>query len=253
MATTISVALQKGGVGKTTTALSLASTLGFKKKKTLLIDMDSQHNATYASGVDILDDTRTVTDVLGADCTAEEAAISCKYYDLLAGDQYLRNVEAADVSPDLLRKALEPVQSKYDFIIIDTPPAFGNLSTMSLTASNYVLIPAEASIFSLQGVPLLMQTIDTIKERSNPNLQILGILLVRYSNRTNLNKDVKEMLEEYSSKNGITIFENTIREAVAVKEAQITRIPLIDYAKNSKPNIDYKAVTTEILRKLGEL
>ena len=100
----ISIALQKGGVGKSTTAQALASTLGFKKKKTLLIDMDSQGNVTYASGVDTLG--RTVTDVFDGDCKAQEAIVKCKYYDMIAADQYLSNVEMAEVSPMLLRNTV---------------------------------------------------------------------------------------------------------------------------------------------------
>ena len=156
-AVVISVALQKGGVGKSTTAQALASTLGFKKKKTLLIDMDSQCNVTYASGVDTQD--RTVTDVLGGDCTAQEAVVKCKYYDMIAADQYLSNVEMAEVSPMLLKNTvIAPLRDQYDFIVIDTPPALGNLSYNSLSASDYVVIPSEPRPFALQGLGALHET-----------------------------------------------------------------------------------------------
>ena len=118
MAIIISIALQKGGVGKSTTAQALASILGTKHNKVLLIDMDSQHNVTYSSGID--NPERSITDVLGEDCKIDDAIIPCKYYDILAADDYLSNVEMAEVKPTLLRDAINPLRNRYDFIIIDT-------------------------------------------------------------------------------------------------------------------------------------
>ncbi len=250
-ATVISIALQKGGVGKSTTAQALASTLGFKHKKTLLIDMDSQGNVTYSSGVDTPE--KTITDVLGGECKPDEALIHCKYYDILAADQYLTNVEMAEVEPTLLKNSIESIKSRYDFIVIDTPPALGNLSVNSLVASDYVIIPSEPRPFSLQGLGALHNTIKTVQNNLNPSLKILGILLIKYSNRTVLNRDIKDMINDYAKQMGTALFDTSIREGIAVAEAQTVREPLIDYAKNSKPNIDYKAFTTEVLRKIGEL
>ena len=251
-AVVISIALQKGGVGKSTTAQALASTLGFKHKKTLLIDMDSQGNVTYASGIDA--PTKTITDVLGGDCKPDEALIHCKYYDLLAADEYLTNVEGSDeVEPTLLKDSIAELRSQYDFIVIDTPPALGNLSVNSLVASNYVIIPAEPRPFALQGLEALNNTIQSVQNSLNPTLKVLGILLIKYSNRTVLNRDIKDMIEDYAKQMNTTVFDATIREGIAVAEAQTVRKPLIDYAKSSKPNIDYKAFTTEVLKKIGEL
>lgn len=251
MAITISIALQKGGVGKSTTAQALASTLGFKHKKVLLIDMDSQGNVTYSSGADTPE--HTIFDVLGEDCGANEALIHCKYYDLLAADTYLTNIEMSEnVEPTLLKNALEPIKGNYDFIIIDTPPALGNLSFNSLVASDYVLIPTEPRPFALQGLGKLHDTIVTVRNSLNPALKVLGILLIKYSNRTVLNRDIKTMIEEYAEQMQTVVFNTSIREGIAVAEAQTVREPLIDYAKSSKPNIDYKAFTTELLQKIGE-
>ena len=251
MAVVISVALQKGGVGKSTTSQALASTLGFKKKRVLLIDMDSQGNVTYSSGVD--SPQYTIFDVLGEGCRADEALIHCKYYDLLAADYNLTKVEMSEeVETTLLKTVLEPIKSNYDFIIIDTPPALGNLSFNSLVASEYVIIPTEPRPFALQGLGALHNTIESVKNSLNPNLKVLGILLVKYHNRTVLNRDIKQMIEDYAKKMNTTVFNATIREGIAVPEAQIMRQPLIDYAKSSNPNIDYKAFTTELLQKIGE-
>lgn len=250
-AVVISVALQKGGVGKSTTSQALASTLGLKKKRVLLIDMDSQCNVTYSSGVD--DPQYTIFDVMGEGCTIDEALIQCKYYDLLAADYNLTKVELSEeVEPVLLRTLLYSIKNDYDYIIIDTPPALGNLSFNSLVASDYVVIPTEPRPFALQGLGALHNTIESVKNSLNPNLSVLGILLVKYHNRTVLNRDIKQMIEDYAKKMNTVVFDTTIREGIAVPEAQIMQQPLLDYAKNSKPNIDYKAFTTELLQKIGE-
>lgn len=249
MAITISIALQKGGVGKTTTALALASTLGFKKKKVLLIDMDGQRDSTYSSGIDTLE--KSITDVLGETCAVPDAVIKCKYYDLLGADEFLPNVELSNnVESTLLKTVLKPYKNLYDYIIIDTPPALGNLSYMSLVASDYVVIPTEPRPFALKGLGTLNNTIQSIKESLNPDLKVLGILLIKYHNRTILNRDIKDMIEDTARDMNTSVFNATIRDGIAVPEAETMRVPLIDYAKSSKPNIDYKAFTTELLKKV---
>lgn len=250
MAVVISIALQKGGVGKSTTAQALASTLGFKGKKVLLIDMDAQGNVTYASGVNTPE--YSITKVLEGGCKADTAVIHCKYYDLLAADTYLTNIEMSiNVAPTLLLDALVPIKDNYDIIVIDTPPALGNLAYNSLVASDYIIIPIEPRPYALQGLGALHNTIKSIQNGPNPNLRVLGILLIKYSNRTILNRDIKAMIEDYARQMQTVVFETTIRESIAVAEAQTVRKPLIDYAKNAKPNIDYKGFTTEVLEMLG--
>ena len=250
MAITISITLQKGGTGKTATAQALASTLGFKHKKVLLIDLDPQSNTTYSSGVD--EPKKTITDVLGAECSPDEALVYCKYYDLLPADTYLTNVEISDVQPTLLKNVLKPLQDRFEYIILDTPPALGHLSFNALVASDYVVIPTEPRPFALQGLGRLHSTIESVRNGLNPDLKVLGILLIKYSNRTVLNRDIKNMIEDYAKQMNTIVFDTSIREGIAVAEAQTVREPLIDYAKNSKPNIDYKAFTTELLQRIGE-
>lgn len=251
MAITISVALQKGGTGKSTTAQALASTLGAsrKKKKILLIDMDPQGNTTYSSNVD--DPPHTIFNVLNGDRTADAAIVKCRYYDLLPSDKRLTNVEMAEnVPPTLLADTLAPLKTLYDYIIIDTPPALGNLSFNALVFSDHVVIPCDPRPFALQGLSALYDTIQSIKQKLNPSLTILGILLVRYNDRTILNREIKKMVEEFAKDIHTTVFKTSIREGIAVAEAQTLRIPLIDHAKKSNPNIDYEAFTKELLRKI---
>ena len=269
MAITISVAMQKGGVGKSTTAQNVADILGcFKRKKVLLIDLDPQRNSTQASGVTEPD--LTITDVLSESCAPQDAIIHCKYRDLLAADKYLSNVEhALAETPDLsavketlensgiavvpmtlLRDVLEPVQAAYDYIIIDTPPALGNLSYMAMVASDYVLIPAEPSVYGLTGLGDIHDTLNSVRDGLNPALKVVGILLVKYAKRTRLSRDIQDMIADYSAQMDTKIFSSTIRESVAVREAQMMQQPLIDYASSNNATIDYKGFVTELLQRI---
>jgi len=254
MAIVIAVTLQKGGVGKTTTSQALASCLTNINKKVLLIDFDKQADCTYSSGVN--NPQKTVTDVLDERCHAADAIIHCDWYDLLPADEYLVNVENDnDVKPTLLKKVLAPVLDRYDYVVIDTPPALGNLSFNAMVASDYIVVPSEVRPYSLKGLSALNQTIKTVQKHYNPNLKVLGILLVKYHDRTILNRDIKDMTEEYAAEMGTTVFETKIREGIAVGEAQTVREPLIAYDKNSKPSLDYIMFAKEVdekIRKMGE-
>lgn len=248
----ISIALQKGGVGKTTTAQALASTLGTQKKKVCVIDLDGQRNLTYASGVEAPE--QTITSVLSGNCTVADAVIQCKYYDLLAADEYLGNVERAEqVSPKLLKESIQPLLDLYDYIIIDTPPALGNLLFNALTASDYVIIPSEARPFALQGLDALNQTIQAVQQSVNPDLKILGILLIKFNTRTVLNRNIKAMAENYTSEIGTTVFKTGIREGISVAEAQMKQIPLIEYAPKSNSSIDYIKFAKEVIQKIQKM
>jgi chromosome partitioning protein len=248
MALTISIAMQKGGVGKTTTAQTLASILGLKKKKVLLLDMDSQCNATIISGVDEPD--KTISDTLLEECTLKEAMVCCSLYDLLPADELLANFERIDeIKPTLLKTILAAVQSRYDFIIIDTPPALGNLLKISLMASDYVIIPTEPRPLSLRGMDALQATIETV-QASNRALKVLGILLIKFNERTVLNRQLREVLDDRADQMNTTVFDTFIREGIAVPEAQAMCMSLIEYAPKSNPCVDYETFVNEFLNKL---
>ena len=243
----ISICLQKGGVGKSTTAQSLSAYLGNEGKKVLLIDLDSQQNVTYSSGSEPR--KRTASDVLGGQCAPDDAIVKLKYYDILPGDRYLANDESAEVPPDLLKNGIAPCIGQYDFIVIDTPPALGNLLKNALVASGFVIIPIEVGAYSLQGLDEFLHTFQSIRGAANQGLKILGILLVKYHGRTILNRNLRDNILSYASNMGIDVFETFIRESVSVRESQVLQKDLIDYSPRSNPALDYKKLTKEILRR----
>ena len=266
----ISVSMQKGGTGKSSTAQVISAIYGSQGKRVLLVDLDQQGNTTYSSG--IINPARTITDVLGADCTAQDAVIPCKYYDLLASDKYLGNVELAiplsdQVKPHLksltaagimtirmtlLTDVLSSIRNSYDLIVVDCPPNLGNLSYMALLASDFVLIPVEASTYGLTGLDDLMQTIQAIRDSYKRPVKVAGVLLTKYNRRTTLGSDVKEMFAEYCQDKGINLFKTTIRQSVAVQEAQILQIPLIDHKPNSTAALDYKEFCLELTKSIED-
>ena len=214
MAITISISLQKGGTGKTTTAETIAAILGSKGKKVLLVDMDAQMNSTFISGVNV---KKSIT-------------------DLFIGDAGLTDT-------------LAPVQKIYDFILIDTPPALGNLLKNCLLASDYVLIPTDARPLSIKGLDALEPTLNAVHDVSW-RFKLLGIVLVKYNERTILNRQIRELLEDRAAAMNTILFNTKIREGVAVPEAQAMQKSLIDYAPHSNPCIDYIRLTDEILGRI---
>ena len=239
----ISIALQKGGTGKSTTAQTIASILGTKKKSVLLLDMDSQANVTYSSGTT---PEHTVTDVLSEDCSIEDAITHCNHYDLIGSDNYLANLEHLDIETDILSDVLKDIKSKYDFIIIDTPPLLGNILKSCLYASDYVIIPLDPRPFALNGLDAFYETFSTM-QTYNKKLKVLGLLLTRYNSRTILNREIADLLKEKADMFNTIVFNNYVRDGIAVPEAQTVGQDLIDYAPRSNPCKDYINVTEEIL------
>ncbi len=248
MTTTISIALQKGGSAKTTTAQTLSSILGSLNKKVLLVDMDSQENSTLISGVE--DPENTIIDVLSEECSIKEAIVKCNGFDLLPAHENLANLESMeDVESTLLKDILAAVKKNYDYIIIDTPPALGNLLKNSLMASDYVIIPTETRKLSLKGIDDLMPTIKAVQAQ-NRRLKVLGILLVKYDDRAVLNRQIKDLLIDKAKEYKTVVFDTVIRNGIAVAEAQTMEQPLLEYAPKSNPCVDYINFTKEVLRRL---
>ena len=246
---TVSVINQKGGVGKSTTAEMLISALSLKGFKVLAIDLDAQGNLSYSLAAD--SSSPTILEVLTEEVSAKDA-IKHTRADIISSNKALAGADAfiADTGKEYrLKEALEKISKNYDFCIIDTPPALGILTVNALTASGSVIIPAQADIYSLQGIENLEETIKAVKKYCNPNLKIEGILLTRYNPRTILSREVSEMAEKLAEKLETKLFKAKIRDAVAVKEAQISQKSLFKYAPKSNVTKDYEGFIEEFLGK----
>lgn len=246
---TVSVINQKGGVGKSTTAEMLISALSLKGFKVLAIDLDAQGNLSYSLAANL--DSPTILEVLTEEISAKDAIKKARA-DVISSNKALAGADAfiADTGKEYrLKEALEKIAKNYDFCIIDTPPALGILTINALTASDSVIIPAQADIYSLQGIENLEETIKAVKKYCNPNLKIEGILLTRYNLRTILSREVSEMAEKLAEKLETKLFKAKIRDAVAVKEAQISQESLFKYAPKSNVTKDYEGFINEFLGK----
>lgn len=256
MAITISIALQKGGTGKTSTSLALASELGLRKKKVLLCDLDAQANSTYSSGYTTDQLEYSLYNVLTEDteyhCDIEQAILPCKYYDLLPADNAVNDLTLELKDFYVLKNVLQTIQNKYDFIILDCPPAISMVTANAFVASTKIIIPSECKTYSFLGMLELKKNIDEVREDLNPDLGVLGILLIKYDKRTTLTKQMQEMITDFSKQLNTTIYKATIRNGIAVEEAALNQIPLCDYVKsnNNKPYIDYRGFVTETLKRL---
>lgn len=244
----ISVVNQKGGVGKSTTVSALAAALTERGHRTLVIDLDAQCNLSYAYKVSSTG--ATALDVLTGAATAAEAIQHTESGDIIPGDRGLAGADALITQTGKeykLREALEPIAAEYEHIIIDTPPALGILTINALTAADTAVIPAQADIFSLQGIDALSQTIRAVQKYTNPSLTIDGILLTRYSSRTTLSREIAEFAADIAYKMGTRLYNTRIPENVAIREAQANRQPITRYAPKSNGAKKYFELLDEIV------
>ncbi len=249
----ISIINQKGGVGKTTTAVNLAAYLAESGRRTLLVDEDAQGNATSGLSMDASRFETTLYDVLIDGVPAEEAVYrtAVKKLSLLPASIDLAGAEVEMVElPEretLLRRVLAPLREKYDFILIDCPPSLGLMTVNALTAADAVLIPIQAEFFALEGLSQLMKTVQAVKKRLNPELALLGILLTMYDGRTNLAVQVSEEVKKYFGKK---VFKTFIPRAVKLSEAPSFGEPIAVYAPKSKGAAAYKSLCQEVLKRV---
>jgi chromosome partitioning protein len=244
---TYSIINQKGGVGKSTTAAALWAGLSLKGCKTLAIDLDAQCNLSYTAGADTAH--KTALSLLTGENPAEDTIQHQPAGDIIAASKSLAGADAfiTDTGKEYrLRESLEPLSAVYDYVIIDTPPSLGILTINALTACNSVIIPAQADIFSLQGIDQLNETIKPVKKYCNPALTIEGILLTRYNGRTALSRDITTYTQQLAAKLGTKVFDATIREGIAVKEAQLNQQSIFDYAPKANVTNDYRAFIDEL-------
>jgi len=245
---TWSILNQKGGTAKTTTAQALGAGLILRGHKVLFVDLDAQGNLTYALGAD--GGGVTVMDLLARSAKAGEAIRPTEQGDLIPSSPGLVGADATIASTGKeyrLKEALEPIKGSYDYCIIDAPPALGILTVNALTAAQEAIIPAQADIFSLQGISQLYGTIDTVRQYCNQALTIKGIVLTRHNQRAVISREVAELIEQTAAGLGTKLFRTAIRECTALKECQATRQNIYTYAPKSNAAADYSALVAEIL------
>ena len=249
MSKAIAVINQKGGVGKSTTALAIGAGLSLKGYSVLFIDLDAQGNLSYTLGADTKG--YNAMGVLERPETAKEEIQHTPQGDIIASSPKLAGADKLleETGKEYrLKEALESLQGAYDYIIVDTPPALGILTINALTACTGAIIPAQADIYSLQGIGQLNSTIETVKKYCNPSLSIMGIVITRFNGRSIIRREVAEMLERTADQLHTKLFSSKIRECTALVEAQATKQNIYSYAPRSNATADYKALVDEILR-----
>lgn len=253
MAVIITIANQKGGVGKTTTAINLAAALAAKRKKTLLVDMDPQGNSTisFLNEVDVhssiyealLDPKVNLKEVTHETSVPELSLVPArislaKLEGKLVGDfdSHFR-----------LRDRLECVRANYDFIIIDTPPTLGLITVNALVAASHLLIPIQSSYYALEGTDDLLETLDKVKSRPNPELQVIGVLITLHDKRTTLSRDVSDKIQEAF---GDKVFKTVISKSIRLEESPAYKESIFSFAPHSSGAFEYYSLSEEVMSRV---
>lgn len=243
---------QKGGVGKSTTALAISQYYTAKGKRVLLVDLDAQGNSTYSTAGEV--QKHGVLGVLLNPKTIKEEIFhqpqGAEQPDILPSTSQLANADTLllnEVSKEYrLKIALEAVEGNYDLCVIDTPPALSVLTINALVASNYCLVPAIADIYSIQGISQLNETIKVVKQYCNASLEVLGVVLNKYKQAQILSKGVAGELEELAKALGTKLLKARIRESVAINESALKRVNMFAYKPNCNACKDYEELIKEI-------
>ncbi|MDX1648036.1 MAG: AAA family ATPase [Longimicrobiales bacterium] len=251
MSHVIAIANQKGGVGKTTTAINLGASLAVAEKHTLILDIDPQGNATSGLGIEPRSSRPTIYDVLIGESEVSDATVREVHFPFLDVVPSTRDLVGAEIElvsafsrETILRNHLEPVREQYDFILVDCPPSLGLLTVNTLTAADSVMIPIQCEFYALEGLSQLLNTVRLVQRGLNPDLDIDGVLLTMYDKRLNLSKQVSEEAREYF---GPKVYRSAIPRNVRLAEAPSFGQPIVLYDALSSGAQAYLSLAHEVI------
>jgi len=248
----IAIANQKGGVGKTTTAINLSAALAMRGRRTLLVDLDPQGNSSITF-VDVRSLPRSMYEVMGDGVPLSEVIVPAKVtnLDLAPSRISLAKLEAKLVGeidgPFKLKDALDVVRGTYEFVVIDTPPALGLITVNALVAATHLLVPVQSSYFALEGTDDLLETVEKIRSRPNPELKLLGAVITLHDRRTTLSRDVHKAIGDVF---GDRVFHTTISRSIRLEESPAHRESIFTFAPQSSGAYEYYRLCEEVIERV---
>lgn len=241
----ITIANQKGGVGKTTTCYAIGSMLRRNGKKVLYIDLDGQANLTDTLTDDI--QSKTILELLSNKAAFSECITHTENGDIIPGNHYIATIEQ-EMGGNLTILADKLKACKYDYVMIDTPPSLGNLTLLALSTATHLIVPAQADKYSFTAIKDIVSTVQTVKTKNNPALKTLGIAITRFRPNTIFGQQMLENIKGLAKNLGTRVFNTPVRESISMQESQTADTDIYGYANKSNPALDYEQLTKEIMK-----